>query len=209
MGAAALLPLVLEGLSAGASYINTRNTEHKQDAALAQQIRDQGQYQQQADSKVNQEVATLSKSSSAASKQKALDDYTNTLLTNKKKTNAGLTQDIGSAAFKADQAAAAKGVDQYGAQQAGLMSRIDAPTMQRTQEGYGYGNLGTDLGLIGRDAQGTNFIDSLKLRQIRRNPWLDLASQVAGGAAGAMGGGGGGGIPDPSSYLASGSAWSG
>ncbi len=179
---------VIDGL---ANVWNTRNTERKQDAALAQEIRDQARYQQQADAKVNEEVGRLQTSTADASRRKALDSYQQALIANKRKIDAGLTPAIGGQAFKADAASAAQGVDQYGQTNADLMSRTDAPDMQRQQEAFGYGNLATDLGLIDRQAKGQDFIDQLRLRSIRRNPWVDAFSAIdqAGTRAAVSGGG--------------------
>ena len=108
-----------------------------------------------------------------------------TLRTNKGQIEGGLTPNIGGDAFREDAASAAGRVQAGAADSAGLLSRIDAPGLQRQGEAFSYGRLGTDLGLINREAKGQAFMDDLRLKAIRRNPWLDAASSLMGGAAGA------------------------
>ncbi len=187
--------------AAAASQYNTQQTAKKQDNALAIDLTNQGRKQKEADSKVNAEVAKLQGSTADASRRKSLDDYTQTLMRGRKNTDAGLTQSIGSGAFQADQAAAVQGVDAYGAHNADLMSRIDAPVMQRQGEAFDYGHLGTDLELVKRQAAGQEFLDKLRYSRIQRNPWIDAAA--AGASAygssrmGSGGSGAGGGAASP------------
>lgn len=190
MGVAAI-PLVMAAAGAGASYVNTQNTAKRQDEASAQAIRNQSLLQQKADAQVGDAVQKLQGSTSAASTAQRLDDYMNTLRRNKATTDNGLTPTIGSQAFQTDAANRAAGANNYAAQTAGLMARMDAPQMQRQQEGFDYGNLATDLGLIKRDSQGQSFLDQIRLNGIRRNSKMDLASGLLmAGAGGMMGGAG-------------------
>lgn len=187
--------LALAAAAAGGQYYNTQHTAARQDQAATNAILNQSKIQKQADSAVNDEVAKLQGSNSADEAQTRLDDYMGVLRANRARTENGLTPNVGSTAFQTDAATRATGADEFAAKTAGLMARIDAPQMQRQGEAFSYGNLGTDLGLIGRQSQGQNFIDQLKLNAIRRNAKIDLASglmSAAGGSmAGAAGSGGG------------------
>ena len=187
--------LALAAAAAGGQYYNTQQTAKRQDNQAALAIRNQSKIQKDADAKVNDEVTRLQGSNSADEAATRLDDYMNVLRANRARTENGLAPNVGSTAFQTDASNAATGVNDYAAKTAGLLARIDAPQMQRQGEAFSYGNLGTDLGLIGRQSQGQNFIDQLKLNAIRRNAKIDLASglmSAAGGSmAGAAGGGGG------------------
>lgn len=185
--------LALAAAAAGTSYVNTRNTERRQDSQLATGIRNQSAKQREADAKVNDEVKQLEASRSADERTSRLDDFMQTLRTNKGQIEGGLTPGIGSEAFRGDAAAAAGKVQAGAANSADLLSRIDAPGMQRQGEAFSYGRLGTDIGLIGREARGQDFLDQLRLRAIRRNPWMDAASSIMGGASSAIASGGGSG----------------
>lgn len=191
MTTSTMIGLGLAAAAAGGQYYNTRQTAKRQDQQAAAGIRQQGLRQREADQKVNTQLAELEASSAAADRAQRLDDYMQGLRRNRGTMQAGLTPNIGSAAFRADSQAAADDVQDYAARAAGLMSRIDAPAMQRQSEAFSAGNLATDIGLIGRQAAGDDFINDLRLRSIRRNPWIDAASQVAGGYGASLASGAG------------------
>jgi len=184
--------LALAAAAAGGSYYNTQKTAQRQDNQAALGIQNQSRIQKQADTKVNDAVAKLAESNAASAKEGRLDDYLNVLRRNRSTTEAGLTPVIGSDTFKTDAATAANDANSYADKTAGLMARMDAPGIQRQQEGFDYGNLATDIGLIGRESQGQNFLDQLKLGRIRRNAKIDLASGLLSAAAGGVAGGAGG-----------------
>jgi len=185
-----IIALGLAAAAAGTNYYNTQQTAKRQDSQLATSIRNQGAKQKEADAKVNDEVARLESSRSADEQAGRLGDFMNTLRVNKGRIEGGLTPEIGSEAFRGDAATAAGRVQEGAAKSASLLSRIDAAGMQRQGEAFGYGRLGTDLGLIGREAKGQSFLDELRLRAIRRNAGLDAAAALMGGAASGIGAGG-------------------
>ncbi|GAB2619840.1 hypothetical protein [Novilysobacter erysipheiresistens] len=188
------IPLAIGLAGAAAQSAETKRVERKQDDQLAMSLIEQGKKQKEADTKVNEEVQELQASTAADERADRLDEYMQGLQRGRKGwESGGIDPAIGGDAFKADSAKAAEGVQQYAADTAGLVARMDAPGLQRQGEAFGYGNLTTDLGLIGRESQGQRFIDELRMRAIRRNPNVDLAAGVASGVAGAMGGGGMGG----------------
>lgn len=180
-----MLALGLAAASAGAQYYNTERTARKQDSALAESLRGQGQRQREADSKVAEEVGKIEGSTAEQARREALDGYVNALRSRRGKIQAGLTPDFGSDRFREDAAAAAAGTEDYAQRNAALMSRIDAPAMQRQDEAFSQGRLATDLSLIGRESRGQSFIDDLRLRAIRRNPRIDLLAGLLGAGAGA------------------------
>ena len=186
-----MVGLGLAAAAAGAQAHNTRQTAKRQDQQAATGIRQQGVRQQAADAKVAEQVAALEGSSAADDRARRNDDYLAGLRRNRSGMQAGLTPSIGSAAFRQDSARAAEDVQTEAERTAGLMARIDAPAMQRQSEAFGYGNLATDIGLIGRQAAGDEFMNGLRLRSIRRNPWIDAAAQVSGAYGGTMIGQGG------------------
>lgn len=186
------IALALAAAAAGGTYYNTQNTAKRQDEAAADSIRNQSLLQKKADTQVNDTVQKLQGSTSADANAQRLDDYMNVLRANKGKQDNGLTPSIGSQTFQTDSANRAAGSNDYAAKTAGLMARMDAPGIQRQQEGFDYGNLSTDLGLIKRDSQGQSFLDQLRLNGIRRNAKIDLASSLAASGAGAAYGAGAG-----------------
>lgn len=184
--------------AAAAQAAETQRVARKQDGQLADSIRNQSAKQREADAKVNEEVSKLQGSSSSDEKAKRMADYSAMLRRNKAVQGGGLTMPVvGSQTFRNDAAAANDDVQREGMATADLMARIDAPGMQRQGEGFGFGQLATDISLIGRESRGQAFLDDLRLRAIRRNPWVDVAAGVATSMAGGMGGGASGGMAKP------------
>jgi hypothetical protein len=192
------IALALAAAAAGTSYYNTEKTAKRQDSAAADAIRNQSKIQKEGDAKVNQAVDQLAGSNAEGAREQRLDDYLQVLRRNKDATTAGLSPTIGSQAFKTDASTAANDAQGFAQKTAGLMSRMDAAGIQRQQEGFGYGKLATDLGLIGRESQGQQFLDQLRQSRIRRSAKLDLASGLMMAGAGAAAGGAGAAAPGAS-----------
>lgn len=198
MGTEALwIPAVLAAVGTGVTAYNADRTAKKQDNALAQQIVGQSRQQADADAKVNEQVRELGTSTAADERAQRLGQYFDIVANNRASQQAGLTPAVGSDRFQAAAADTAKATAGYTGKMADLMSRVDAATLQRQGEGFGYGRLGTDLNLIGRAASGQGFLDQLRASRIKRNPWLDAAAAAANGAGSAyasnVSGGGAGG----------------
>lgn len=190
------IALALAAAAAGTEYYNTEQTANRQDKQAAQSILDQTNIQKKANSRVQQTINQAKASTPADARAQRLADYMKTLNQAKARTTAGLTNPvIGGQAFQTDSAAAAQQAQDYGTQTAGLLSRIDAPTVQRQQEGFDYGQLATDLGALGSQSAGQSFLDRLKQASIRRNAKLDLAAGLMSAGAGAARSMGSGGSP--------------
>lgn len=170
---------------------NTIETQKRQDDQAVAGILQQNVRQREADKRVDEGIKELEQSSALDERRAALKSYTDALQANKRSSSVGLPEGVGSDAFKEASAVANEQVKQYGAKNAGLMATIEGAGNQRRNEGFAYGQLGTDLSLTARKAQGDDFINTLKLKGIQRNPWLDFAGGVMTGAGGAMAGGGG------------------
>ena len=197
MGAELLIPALLSAGGTALGAYNTGKTAKREDNALAASIRAQSEKQRQADKRTLDEVGKLEKSSSRDEEAQRMAQYSDQLRRNRQTLQGGLTPGIGGEAFTGDLAEAGRGVDEYAANSAGLMSRVDAAGMQRQAEGFDFGKRGADIGLIGRESRGQAYIDELRRRTIQRNPWLDMAAgglQAAGMAglgSGLFGGGNG------------------
>ena len=191
MGAAAI-PYIAMAVAAGVQYKNTQDTARRQDNQAAAAIQHQSRLQTQADAKVNDEVTRLQGSNSADEAATRLNDYMGVLRANRARTESGLTPSVGSTAFQTDSGNRAAGVGDYASKTADLLARIDAPQIQRQGEAFSYGNLGTDINLVGRQSQGQAFIDQLRQNAIRRNAKMDLASGLLSAYAGSKAGSGGG-----------------
>ena len=178
-------------LGAAASAYNTQQTAKKQDRALAAQITQQGKKQQQASAKIAEALAAQAQSDPADEQAQQMESYLTTLRQGQQ--NAGLNTGPGgfSEAYRQGTAEAGQQLGEYGSTRAGLLSSIDAPRLQRQNEGILFDTLGNELRMIGREASGQNYLDQLRYNSIRRDPWLDALSGVASGAGGAMASGAG------------------
>ncbi|GAB1407666.1 hypothetical protein MASR1M8_15850 [Thermomonas brevis] len=184
MGAEIIVPLLLTAASTGLSAYNTSKTAKKQDQAMAQGIRNQAAKQRQADARINEEMQQLAGSTSSEARTKRMAEYTQQLRRGQAGTASGLAQPaFGGEAFVQDAAGALAGIQAGATQNADWMARQDAPIMQRTEEGRRMGRMAEDVDIVARDAKGTSYLDELRMRAIRRNPWLDAAAGVAGGMA--------------------------
>ena len=192
-------------LGAAASAYNTQQTAKKQDRALAAQITQQGKKKQQASAKIAEALAAQAQSDPADEQAQQMESYLSTLRQGQQ--NAGLNTGPGgfSEEYRRGTAEAGEQLGEYGTGRADLLSRIDAPRLQRQNEGILFDTLGNELRMIGREASGQNYLDQLRLNSIRRDPWLDALSGVATSYGGSMAGRGGVSAPEttgvPSSLL--------
>ena len=183
-------------LGAAASAYNTQQTAKKQDRALAAQITQQGKKQQQASAKIAEALAAQAQSDPADEQAQQMESYLATLRQGQQ--TAGLNTGPGgfSEEYRRGTAEAGEQLGEYGTGRADLLSRIDAPRLQRQNEGILFDTLGNELRMIGREASGQNYLDQLRLNSIRRDPWLDALSGVATSYGGSMAGRGGVSAPE-------------
>jgi len=197
---AALIALGTTALGAGANYYNTRQTEKRQDSELARQIAARSKLQGEADTAVGRLLASRAASDASGERAATSNQYLDQVRQAQSAATAGLRQrGAVSDAYEQSARDAALGISDYGAATANLMARIDAPTQMRQREALENAQLGSDLGLLARRGSGQDYLSQLRLQGIRRNPWIDAASQLASGASGAIAGGSFGG--DQSSAL--------
>jgi hypothetical protein len=187
MGTEVLIGLALSAAAAGAQAYNTRQTAKRQDNQLAAQIRADAAKQRQADEKTRALVQAQAKSSDADEKATALGKYTAAIRQAQGNADRPL-QTVGnvSAAYKQAGSDAALGMGQYAGKIADLVSSIDAPTQQRENDKFITDRYVNDIDQISRAARGDDFLAQMKLRGIRRNPWIDAGASVLNGAGGAV-----------------------
>jgi hypothetical protein len=182
-------------IGAGVSYHNGEQTRKRQDNELGRQIQQRSARQQEADKEVMDTVADRAGNNGDAARSSMLDQYINQVRAAQGSATSGLRQ-VGGVSNAYRQAAndAALGISDYAGDTASLMSRIDAPTVQRQGEAQQNAQLSSKLGLIGNRSISDDFLSNLRLQGIRRDPGMDAFSQIASIYAGAAAGGGGGGM---------------
>jgi hypothetical protein len=189
MGAEVLIPLAIAAAGSGASAYNADRTAKRQDQAAAAGIRQQGVRQREADRRVDTELDELAGSNPEAERRAANDQFMAQLQATRG-TATGSTPGVpGAAARYGEQVSTnADASAATAAKVADLMSRVSSPLLQRQREGQGFARSATDIGMIGRAAAGDDFLNQLRLRAIRPNPWIDAAGGVAQGYAANMAG---------------------
>lgn len=187
------IPLAISLAGAAVSASENQRVARKQDEAQSAQLIQRGTKQRQADERVGADVAKLEASRADDERAQRLGEYLDTLRRGRSQATAGLTPQVGSTAFQDDASRAAADVLAGAEERAGLQARIDAPTLQRQDEAFGYGHLATDLGRIASDVAGQEFINRLRLAAIRRRPEADLVAGTLAGAGKGMAGRGGAG----------------
>lgn len=197
MGQAAI-PIILSLAGAGVGAYNTSRTAKKQDRALAEGIRKQGEIQRQANTRLNDSLAFFDKSGPEEIQSDLASTYQQQARLNQSRALSGLTSegDISDDA-KAMAAQSGSSVMDYAGFLSDVFSRIDAPTEQRRREGFERSDLGDSLSVFGRESRGEDYLARLKAAGITRNPWLDILgtglSAASGGlAAGKIGAAGSG-----------------
>lgn len=191
MGAEVLVPLALAAAGTGVQTFVQQKALRDQDEAAAQGIRVQAGHQREADARVAQEVANLEQSSPEAAQKSATDAFMDQL--RRTRASAQGEQQIGALSdeYNTGAAKAGKAIDQYGANRAGTLARINAPAVQRQNETFSRLRAGTDLGLIDNAAQGDQFLAQLRQQSIRPNPWAAAGGELLAGAGSGMAANGG------------------
>lgn len=186
------------------SAYNTRRTAQKQDRALAEGIRQQAKIQKRGNQQISDALSKLEKSRPGAEQASALEQYRQAIRGTEQQARSGqAVEGLSEAYDEATRAGTATAQGNVG-NIADLLSRIDAPGLQRQREAIGTADLGLNLSTLGRDAQGADFLSRMKAQNIRRNPWLDAAAAAMNSYAGGGGFSGGATGTNIGGYRASG-----
>jgi hypothetical protein len=177
--------------AAGTAY-NNKQVANKQDSTLAASLRQQGMLQQQQNVKTNQLIQKTAASSPAEAKANLLGQFTQAMQQNKGRStdNLGQVGNVSSAYTKAANDAAS-GIASYGNDQAGLLSSIDAPGLQRQQEAEGLQQYATGLNATRQQSASDQFLTQMRLNGIKPNPWIGGVSDAMRAYASAKAGSGG------------------
>lgn len=181
MGVETAIGLGLSALGAGISAKNTYDVNKQQDQSAAAAIRTQTDKQRQATGQVDQAIDKVGASTPEASREASLNAFLTQLQQSRAQVGGGVPITTGGSRFATDKATAGKDVNDYGTRTAALLSRINAPTLQRQQEQQGFAQLHSDLGETQRQSQAEDFLSQLRRRSIQPNPWADALSSTLSG----------------------------
>lgn len=181
------IALALAAAAAGTQYYNTQQTNKRLDRQTVASIQNQQGIQKEANAKVLQTLSDVDASSPAGERQRAADEYLKQVQGAQKLARTNLQQRGLSDEYDEGAVQAGDKAQEYATNIGSLMASIDAPSAQRANEGFRFGDLATDIGLVGSKSRGQQFVDALKAKGIRRNPYLDAAAALMNGAAGGVG----------------------
>jgi hypothetical protein len=133
-----------------------------------------------------------------AQRSQLMNQFQTALKANAPQATGGLNQ-VGNVSSAYTKAAndAASGISQYATDQAGNLSSMMAPTLQRQNENSLLAGYGSQIGAINQQSQADAALANIRMRGIQQNPWLaavgnGLTSMGSSGmGAGMLGGGGG------------------
>ena len=179
--------VALLALAAGASAYNQQRTLKKQDRSAAEGLRRQQQIQREADARVAQQIQQQAQSTAAPDRAQNEAEMLAAIQGAQARARRNL-QGQGAVSQDYRQAAndASAGAQDYASQVASLLSVVDAASQQRQREGFQFGDLATDIGVINRRSRGQAHVDDLRTRSIRPNPWIDAAASAMMGASSGM-----------------------
>lgn len=195
------VPVALAALSGGAQYANQRQANSRENASETQNIIDQQQLQNQANSQVKQLTSQIAQNSPAQIQAQATGDYVNEL----RKNAAGSTQGGsttgspttygastsalapnvgGSSRYQTDKGTSQQEVEDYGNKYAGELGALDAATRQRQNEGLAMNTLATNMNTLNQASWGKNFVNQLRAQASgNANPWVSLFAGMLGAGA--------------------------
>lgn len=177
--------------AAAASTYNTNRRAKKQDQAIAEGIRQKSRVQRQADAKIGEELSQLERSTSAPEQASTMAQYQNAIRGTEQQARAGQALAGLSREYDAASGAAQGRTNNYLNQVIDSLSRIDAPGLQRQREGLRFADLGTDLRVLGREAEGIDYLANMRARGVRRNPYIDALAAGLNAYSGGYGNAGG------------------
>lgn len=186
---AAWVPLVLSAVSAAGTAYNTKRTADRQDSEAAAGIKKQAETQRQANALLGKTIQDTLQSTSAPEKATAQQQYIDQVMNSMGQANAGLTQQGLSEDFSQRAGGAQVANADYGATTADLLARMDAPVLQRQREGNAFADTGMDLSVLQGNVAGDQFLTDMRMKGIRRNPYIDIMAGLMSGAAAGYGGG--------------------
>lgn len=187
-GAELAVPLLISGAATGASVLNQEAAARRADRITAQGIRQQGVRQRDVNARVDQEIGRVAGSDPTMEQQASQVQYLEQLRRSRAAARGAPGVPGASERYSQDVVAGDATVDANAARIADLMSRTGAPLLQREREVQGLDRLRSDVGVIGRAAGGDDFLNQLRLRAVRPNPYIDALAGVAQGYAGARAG---------------------
>lgn len=171
---------------AGVNAYSQNQALRKQDDIAAQGIRNQSALQAQAQTGVQktiQKVGTNNAATEASNKAAQQAQYLDALRRAAPVQDSSLSTTPGAGSRYAKDVVDAQAANQkFGANQADLMARTDAPQLTQLQNQETIGDEATKLGLINDTSNNQNNLTKLQVGAVQPNPWLAATGALLKGA---------------------------
>ena len=188
------LGLLLTVVGGGTSAVNTGISNRRRGRAAAEGIREQGETQAEANSRVNERVADIARSNPEEERTASLEGFLNTLRDASNTTGGDADPlALGGSRFAERVGSGEAETRRRGVETSDTLSRIDAPLRQRTREAGRVGDTALELDELGRQSQAQSFINQLRVASKRPNALVEALASAAKGAGSVISLGAGGG----------------
>lgn len=181
-----IVPAVIAAAGTAVQVQTTRRAQADQNAAMAAGMQDTREKQKEADKRVDQEIGALETSDAEDERKASMDRFMEVLRNAKRSTSGDVSMPGASDRYGEDVAMSQAGIQNFGEQVAGTLSRINGQTQQRMTEARGFDRAATDIGGIAKDADTAMYLARLRAGGISPNAWAQAAGQLATGVGTGM-----------------------
>ena len=179
--------LILTAVSGGAEAVNTNQALRRQDKQAAEGIRRQGVIQSGASARIGEQIEDVVQSTGESERKQSLDGFLNALRNSSDATEGALDPVLAANPRFAERVSGGKSeLRTLGAEQAGRLSRIDAPIFQRQAEAGRLGRTAVDINEFGRQSTMEDFLTRLRIASEQPNPLVSVLSKVGKGVGSAL-----------------------
>lgn len=177
-----LIPLLTAAAGTAAGTIAQNQARAQQDRAAAAGIARQAEFSRAANQKVQKHIQQVANEDPHEDIAKRQATYLDALRRAQPATDAALPAVAGgSHRFAEDVSGAQEAGAGEAANTAGLMARIDAPSIRLEREGQGINDTLSQISMLGDQSAHQDYLTRLRASMIQPNPWLTGAGALAKG----------------------------
>ncbi len=179
--------LIITALSTAGGAVNENQAFRQQDAKAAEGIRRQGLIQSGASKSVNEQIEDIRTSTGENERAESLEGFLNALREAQGSTEGALDPVLAANPRFAERVSGGKErIATAGTEQAGRLSRIDAPLIQRQAEGNRITRTVGDVNEFARQSSVEDFLTRLRVAAERPNEFVSVLTDVGKGVGSAL-----------------------
>lgn len=174
--------LIISAVSGAASAKQSHDVESRRDKEAARGIRLQSENEQQANARINEQIAEIEADTGAQERASALADFQGALRTSRGATEGSLEPVSGASERFAERVGAGKtALAAEGGEKAQRLSIIDGILRQRLNESAAFGRTASDINAIRGNVAGDDFLTRLRVASQRPNAGASAFLDILGG----------------------------